>query len=450
MPVRRYQSFLLIITWLMIPALVCSAQNPAEEDKSDTEAVRNSGAFLGISFKNRPSLRIGDFMNVNLVGKWNFDFQGFDPPRWNPPGMVNGLPTTPPTFYLTRARFGVKGNISHRADYEFERDFRQTFGSDHESHPWKDAYVNFKVHPLVEVRAGKFKIPFGMEASLSEDRLDFAFKSRVSDTLSPERERGVMLHANVLSKNRLEYQVGVFRYDGEGSGIHGKPTAGRTYAARLSGEPLRNEKWLPKTVRHVYLGVALTRGALFDGLNAVHGSTFSNFTFFDHLYVRGNRTRTGAAMSWLEGPVSIKSEYIHMSEERKRQGIRGEDLPDKLSRGWYVMGTWVPLGQLKSSGKPRDPFLTGHGFGAVEVSARFDVLAFYSAPGPGLPSRSPRAPTILPDGERTWTFGPTWYLNHFVKIQIHAQREKLTDIERKAVLGQSRFWTGVIRLQLAM
>ena len=34
-------------------------------------------------------------------------------------------------------------------------------------------------------------------------------------------------------------------------------------------------------------------------------------------------------------------------------------------------------------------------------------------------------------GERTWTVGPSWYLNHVVRIE--APRDKLTDIERKAV-----------------
>jgi hypothetical protein len=260
----------------------------------------------------------------------------------------------------------------------------------------------------------------------------------------------LMLHGTFLDKERLEYQAGVFRYDGEGSDIHGQPTAGRTYAARLTGQPLRAFKQLPKTVRHTYLGVAMTRGQMIDGLNGVHGQTFAGFTYFDHFYVHGERTRVGTEAAWTEGPVSIKAEYIRMSEERKGQGIRGEDLPDTISRGWYVMGTVTPFGKLTSGGKPKTPFLTGHGFGAVEVSARLDVLAFYSAQGPGLPSRSPRAPTILPNSERTWTFGPTWYLNHFVKIQAHAQREILTDIERKAVFGQNKFWTGILRLQLAM
>ena len=87
---------------------------------------------------------------------------------------------------------------------------------------------------------------------------------------------------------------------------------------------------------------------------------------------------------------------------------------------------------------------------AYQLSARFDVLTFLSAPGPGLPSRSPRAPTILPNSDRTWTFGPTWYLNRFVKIQLNAQRERVTDIERKAVFGRNIFWTGICRLQIAM
>src|SRR5262249_61142790 len=138
----------------------------------------------------------------------------------------------------------------------------------------------------------KFKLPYGMETNLPEDRLDFAFKSRSSDLLTPNRERGVMAHSRFLN-NRLEYRAGVFRYDGEGSDIHGQPTGGRTYAASLTGEPIRSVHQLPKTIRHAYLGVAMTRGKMIDGLNGVHGQTFSNFTYFDHVYVRGDRTRIG-------------------------------------------------------------------------------------------------------------------------------------------------------------
>lgn len=426
------------------------AQEPSGEPGDADEQTHGSSHVVRFTFKNRPSLQIGEFANVDIRAKWHFDFRGYDPGVWNPPAMVTVLPRTPPTFYLTRARLALKGQIVSRLNYEFERDMRQTFGSDHEWHPWKDAYVDISAHPRLRVKVGKFKMPFGMEANLSEDRLDFAFKSRVDDILAPGRERGVMVHAAFTKKNWLEYKAGVFRYDGEGSDIHGQPTAGLTYAGSLNGEPLRFINRLPKTFRHTHLGIAATRGRMIPGLNGVHGSTFSHFTYFDHMYVQGERTRIGTEVSWEEGPVSIKGEYMHMSEERKQQGIFGEDLPDGITRGWYLLGSWTPIGKMKSSGHPKKAFLSAGGIGAVELSARYDIVSFYSAPGPGLASRSPRAPTILPNGERTWTFGPTWYLNRFVKIQAHAQREGVTDIERKAVFGIDTFWTGIIRLQFAM
>lgn len=444
---------LLLIGLLFIPAILFGQQNPGEEEEAtDDEPVQDSGRSLHVTFKNRPSLRLGEFANVDLKAKWYFDFRGFDPPRVDLPGIVNALPTTPDTFYLSKSRVGLKGSITKYFDYEIERDLRRTFSARPEYHPWKDNYVDVNVHRLLKVKVGKFKMPFGMEENLSEDRLDFAFKSRATDALAPSRERGIMLHSKFLRSSRLEYQIGVFRHDGEGSGIHGIPTGGRTYVGRLTGQPLRSVKQLPKTVRHIYLAAAVTRGGLIEGLNGVNGQTFSGFTYFDHFFVRGDRMRVGTEFAWREGPVGVKAEYIHMSEERKQQGIRGEDLPDKITRGWYAMASWTPLGEMKSNGSPKDPFLTGHGFGAVELTARLDVLSFYGAHAVAgqAASRAPRAATILPNSERTWTVGPTWYLNHFVKIQAHAQREKLTDVERKTVLGQKIFWTGILRLQLAM
>ena len=442
---------LLLLALLLIPAMLF-AQNPGEEDTTDDDdPIQNSGRLLQLSFTNRPSLRIGEFVQVDLKAKWHLDFRRFSPPAVNLPGIINALPATPDTYLLTKARFGLKGKVTKYFDYEFERDMRATFGNVNEYHPWKDNYVDVNVHRWLHVKVGKFKMPFGLEETGSEDRLDYAFKSRATDGLAPGRERGAMLHANFLRRYRLEYQIGIFRYDGEGSGIHGVPTGGRTYAARLTGQPLRSVPQLPTTIRHVYFGVAATRGRMFEGLNGLGGQTFSGFTYFDHVYVRGNRMRIGTEVAWAEGPVSIKGEYMRMSEERKQQGIRGEDLPGKISRGWYVTGAWTALGEMRSrGGRPRNPFLTGNGFGAVELAARLDVLTFLSAPGPGLASRSPRAPTILPNSQRTWTFGPTWYLNRFMKIQINGQRESLTDIERKAVRGRDTFWSGILRLQVAL
>jgi phosphate-selective porin OprO/OprP len=422
---------------------VLLAQNPAEQ--APAEPVQDEPATgLQFRFKEKPSLRFRDDFRLDLEAKWQFDFRHFNPSIANPP-------VTTDSFVLQRARFGLKGFVTRFFSYEAERDLRGTFSDDHPEHPWKDVYVEFQPNKTFQLKVGKFKLPFGMEQNTSSARLDFINRSRVSDFLTPARERGAMLHGKFLSGGHLGYDFGVFRFDGENSGLQGAPSAGRTYAARISGEPLQYVSRLPKVVRHAYVGLAMTTGEMFEGQSGIRGQTISNFTYFDRVFVKGNRRRIGMELSWTEGPFALKGEYIHVSEQRKGQGIRLEDLPDKISRGWYVTTSWVALGQMKSKGsEPKDPFITGKGYGALELAARLDVLTFYSASHPGLPSRSPRAPNILPNGERTWTFGSTWYINHFVKIQGNAEREWVIDIARRPVEGRNVFWTGIIRIQFAM
>src|SRR3989442_5526782 len=166
---------------MLIPMMLF-AQNPGEEEASSGEdAVASSNRVLQVSFKNRPSLQIGEFAQVDLKTKWHLDFRRFSPPAVNLPGIVNAVPATPDTFLLTKARFGLKGHVTKYFDYEIERDLRATFRREiNEYHPCKDNYVDFNAHKLLHVKIGKFKMPFGLEEVGSEDRLDYAFKSRVT------------------------------------------------------------------------------------------------------------------------------------------------------------------------------------------------------------------------------------------------------------------------------
>src|SRR5215813_4400498 len=102
------------------------AQNPNTVDSTSDEPLPDSPSFLRINFTNRPSVRFGEFANIDVKGKWDFDFRGFSPPIYNAPGVVTALPSTPPTYLLTKARVGVKGRITKFVDYEIERDMRST------------------------------------------------------------------------------------------------------------------------------------------------------------------------------------------------------------------------------------------------------------------------------------------------------------------------------------
>jgi len=247
---------------MLIPGLLL-AQKPADDDAEEPPAQSDSHHGFKFKFKDRPSFRIGDTLRLDIKSKWHFDFRHFYPPITNlPEGEDN-------TFLLTRARIGLKGKVTKYFDYEVEREMRRTFSEVQERHPWRDVYVDFKPHSLVQLQVGKFKMPFGLEESGAEDRLDFVYKAHTTDYLARARERGAMLHGDITK--RVSYEAAVFRFDGENSDIKGIPTAGRTYAARVSGEPLRYVRFLPKTIRHTYLGVAATQGKMFEGQNGLHG-----------------------------------------------------------------------------------------------------------------------------------------------------------------------------------
>jgi len=430
-----------LIGLLLFPGVLL-AQKPPDGGGGQEES---KAAGLRFKIKDGPSLRIGENFRLDVRAKWHFDYASRSP----------SLRTEPDSKYsLTRARMGIKGKVAKYFEYEVEREFRGTFGDDHPSHPWKDVYVRFEPFDFGRLKVGKFKIPIGMEENTSEDSLDFINRSRTTEYLAAARERGAMLSGKFLKGKRIEYEVGVFRYDGENAGIGGLPTAGRTYVARVSGEPLRYAKRLPKTIRHTYLGVAASNSRLFEGQNSIRGKTLSDLTYFDSVWVKGYRRRSGVELAWSEGPFALKSEYIRVSEQRKEQSVRGNNLPDKISRGWYVSGAWVAYGKIKE-GEPKEPLFTGHGFGAVELAARLDVLTFYSAERSALPSPSPRAANLALNGDRTWTFGATWFLNHFMKLQVNADREWVAnserrDFEQEHVDGDNPFWTTTVRLQFRM
>ncbi len=83
----------------------------------------------------------------------------------------------------------------------------------------------------------------------------------------------------------------------------------------------------------------------------------------------------------------MKSECIRVSDERLGLSVEDTNLSPITSTGWYVSGTWAITGEKKASGldRPKRP-LPGGGFGAVEVAARVERLAFKS----DAPARRPR------------------------------------------------------------
>src|SRR5262245_5667252 len=105
-------------------------------------------------------------------------------------------------------------------------------------------------------------------------------------------------------------------------------------------------------------------------------------------------------------------------------------------------------GEKKARGvKPRKEFLREGGWGAVELTARYEELSFGSRAHSGPAITHARAANLLGNSQQIWTFGVNWYLNRHAKIQANAVHEKIADWRQISSGGQDHFWGQFVRLQ---
>jgi phosphate-selective porin OprO/OprP len=393
---------------------------------------------------NRPGIRYGDAFLLEFRALLEGDVRSADPD-------LTGEGTV---FEWSRRRVGIQGTVTEYVEYEVDYGFD---AANEASAELRDAYVDVRPAAFARARGGRFKIPFGYERLTGPRNLDFVYRARVSDALTPGRSVGVMAHGRAF--NRLvRYAVGVFTDGGDQapdfepveSLPDEQPTEeGRTWAARATLAPLRLTS-LPGKYNNLEVGGAFTSGTVPEGRNHLQGDTAFGGEFFDRqYYTKGPRTRFGLELSWAIGPASVAAEYIVAREAREGQGVGNEgqiddDLPEIEGRGWYIAGAWVITGENRDGGvNPKRPLLQG-GFGAVEVAARFEKLRFASAGSPAEPpSRSPRAANIAGNADRAWTLGVNWYVNRWVKLRFNAINEQLDDPDLGPAPGSSSLWTMV-------
>lgn len=200
------------------------------------------------------------------------------------------------------------------------------------------------------------------------------------------------------------------------------------------------------------VGAAFTTSRLPEGFPALRGRTALDAAFFSpQLWVRGRRQRVGLQLRWRPGPFSIEAEHIRVTDERRGEGIDGTDLSPFLSTGWYVGVTWAVTGERKAAGldAPRRPLFRG-GAGAVELALRVERLAFGSVAHHDVLPPSPRATAVLGNSDRAETFGASWYLNRWVKLQANLIRETIADPSRGPLPERPTFWSQVARIQLSI
>ena len=441
--------------WTLVPSDQEKGRKPAKPaaDQGGTKqgegkkGEKKKDEGVTFTFEEMPSIGYrGLFrLDVRLLVQWDA--------RW--PGQ--GDPgTSGDTFSLVRRRLGIQGALFGIVEYEVERELKS-------GGPWRDVFVNVRARPYVEVRAGKFKLPFGREELDSPRDRNFVFRSLVTSEVAPQRAVGGMLHGRLLGR-RIRYEAAVVDGDGDNSPPiedppfqlteddtldTGRSVAGRVVVAPFGGLPARSP------LRSLEFGAAMMSSTLAPGMNHFRGTTAFGTRFFPRsLYVNGTRSRLGAEFHWAPGPCSFQAEYVRAEEERLGMGVGSEaaldnDLPPLVTEGWYAAGTWLLTGERKAGRvRPRRPLLKG-GFGAVELAARYDLLRIGAGDTAAAATTSPRAADVASASDRVATVGLNWYVNDWVKIQLNAIRENVQG-SRRAESTRPTFWGSVLRIQFSM
>jgi phosphate-selective porin len=358
-----------------------------------------------------PSLRLGDHLRLDLHARVQSDVR-----------MQDQSDPTADRFAWGNRRLSVEGVLFRRLEFQVEREL-----SDGE--PWRDVYADLRLHRALRVRAGRFKVPFSMERTTSSFDLDFIARATPVADIAPGREVGVMAHGRGL-RRLFEYEVGVFRLD--------RPPV-QPFVVDPADRLTLTSARVTVTPGNASLGLAFTESRLPEG---VHGSTphfvDGGLLSSEEFYVNGRRRRLGVEGRWTAGRLSVKGELIRQADSREGEAVTGGHLSDLVVDGGYVSGLW------RLVGSPR------RARGSVDAGVRFDRLGFGSANAADAPSLSPRADNVAPLRQDTWTFGASWRVSRWVKVQINGIRESFVDEAGvRPEIPRAR-WRSLARLQFAM
>jgi phosphate-selective porin OprO/OprP len=310
-------------------------------------------------------------------------------------------------FLLRRARPIITGTVFHDFDFNFTPDFGGSVVQ------IQDAYINYRNRPELQVEAGKFKSPVGLEQLQSDPYLFLNERSLVTD-LVPNRDLGVELHGDLLG-GAASYAAGIFDgvSDYNGTTINADASNNKAFAGRIFLQPWKTSD--VSALKGLGFGVG---GSYEDDRNGAAGLTPGYttegqqkfFTYAGTVVANGQHWRVSPQGYYYYGPLSILSEYA-ISDQDVRNGAAVADLRNKA---WEVSAGWVLTGEdaTYTGVTPRHPFnpQTG-GWGAWQVVGRYEELNIDNSAFPNF-----AVSTASASSAHAWSAGLNWYLNRNIRF----------------------------------
>jgi len=421
--------------------------------KSEQEGLKNLPMIdvseRGLIFRSQDNEHM-----IRLGGLLQFDDRQF----------VNAGTTDMSKFLIRRARPYVAGYFYDDWEYRFAPEFALS-SPNAQSYQTTiaDAFINYDTIDEIQVQAGKFTVPLGLEMLTPAAFIPFSERSLTSN-LIPNRDIGVMIHGSLFS-DKLSWAAMVgagARNDTVQSGLdYGTGPVGYF---RLFCQPFRDESEVPEELEGLHFGVGGNVGwqsqdngvltsNLFQNYSTDGGNTF--LTFPSGLTVQGEVWRISPQLYYRYGPLSLISEFTTEKQGVNTAGIvntSGGGLSNYQTTAWNIELDWVITGEPTSLGGvvPQHPldFSTGE-IGAWEISFRYDGLAaganmFRPVNQGGLGISQTTSAT----GVNGASLALNWYPNRIIRLGVTVEYNAFTGGGAPGTVVENNELGFITRLQL--
>ena len=371
----------------------------AKVKETSTVSASKEGFFIK-SADNAYSLRIGG--NIQLDSRWYFD-------KSSPPGGTSD------TFILRKVRPVLEGVFFDKIAFRMMPDFGQG------QTVLQDAYIEYRHNKYVNIRAGKYKPPIGLERLQADSETEFVERG-LPTNLVPNRDIGIQWAGAVLN-DTLAYQIGVFNGNiDNGTTDTADTNDNKDYLARVFAEPFRNgDSWLKGLGVGISYGYGVQQGTA-AAANLPQYRTVGQLPFFSYLtgaFADGERSRVSPQFYYYVGPYGLLGEYVTSTQKVTRAATLKQDVD---SKAWQLAGFWVLTGEDASfrNPNPRKPYkIGGDGWGTVELVARYGVQTIDDAAFAGAAANRLADPNASAREARNTGIGVNWYFSRNFKIQVN-------------------------------
>jgi phosphate-selective porin OprO/OprP len=356
------------------------------------------------------------------------------------------------TWQATRVRPIVEGTLGGIYDFRITPDFGQG------RTVIQDAYVTARFKPQVQVTAGKFKSPVGLErlqASTDTRMVARGFPTQ----LAPNRDIGLQVAGGLLG-DRLNYQIAYLNGSNDGGSSETFADVDlnddKEYAARIFARPFGDSESF--ALRGLGVGIAGTytsqTGTAAQPLLPVF-RTPAQSTFFRYrtgttpTLADGERTRLAPQFYYYVGRFGLLGEYTTVSQDVSRTTSAGRREDSLETTAWQVQASWFLTGEEESfrGYKSNNVFsLADNTWGAFELVARYQELdsdgdAFLGG------AASFADPANAASKATAYGLGLNWYLNENLKWVLNYDR---TSFDGGATDGADREDEDVLLTRFAL